>query len=170
MNKYAKTPTILQMEATECGAASLAMIIAYHGKYVPLELMRIETAVSRDGINAAEIMRAAKRMGLECHGYRKELEKLKELDMPCIIHWNFNHFVVLEGFKGKNVYLNDPAVGRRKLTWEEFDQGFTGVVLTFKRTDNFVREKKQKIITPFVLERLKKYGGVFLKETFPNFV
>lgn len=163
MSKYAKTPTILQMEATECGAASLAMVMAYHGKYVPLELMRIETAVSRDGINAAEIMKAAKRMGLDCHGYRKEPEKLRALDMPCIIHWNFNHFVVLEGFKGKNVYINDPAVGRRRLTWEEFDQGFTGVVLTFKRTENFVRERKQKVIAPFVLGRLKKYSRVILK-------
>lgn len=157
MKKYAKTPTILQMEATECGAASLAMIMAYFGKYVPLEMMRIETAVSRDGVNAAEIMRAAKRMGLECHGYRKEPEKLKELEMPCIIHWNFNHFVVLEGFKGKKVYLNDPAVGRRKMDWEEFDQGFTGVVLTFKKTESFVQEKKQRTVAPFVLGRLKNY-------------
>ena len=157
MKKYAKTPTILQMEATECGAASLAMIMAYFGKYVPLEMMRIETAVSRDGVNAAEIMRAAKRMGLECHGYRREPEKLKELEMPCIIHWNFNHFVVLEGFKGKKVYLNDPAVGRRKMDCEEFDQGFTGVVLTFKKTESFIREKKRRTVAPFVLGRIKNY-------------
>lgn len=163
MRKYEKTPTILQMEATECGAASLAMIMAYHGKYIPLEQMRIETAVSRDGINAAEIMRAAKRMGLECHGFRKEPENLKALDMPCIIHWNFDHFVVLEGFKGKNVFLNDPAIGRRKLTWEEFDQGFTGVVLTFKRTEKFIREKKRGIVVPFVKRRLKKHIPVILK-------
>ncbi len=163
MRKYEKTPTILQMEATECGAASLAMIMAYHGKYIPLEQMRIETAVSRDGINAAEIMRAAKRMGLECKGFRKEPEKLKDLDMPCIIHWNFNHFVVLEGFKGKNVFLNDPAIGRRKLTWEEFDQGFTGVVLTFKRTEKFVREKKKGTVIPFVKNRLKTHIPVILK-------
>lgn len=170
MEKYAKTPSILQMEATECGAASLAMILAYHGKYVPLELMRIETAVSRDGINAAEIMRAAKRMGLECHGYRKEPEMLKQLEMPCIIHWNFNHFVVLEGFKGNNVYLNDPAVGRRKLTWDEFDQGFTGVVLTFKRTERFVREKKQRLIAPFMIGRIKKYSSVFFKLIYIGFL
>ena len=170
MKKYARTPSILQMEATECGAASLAMIMAYHGKYVPLELMRIETAVSRDGINAAEIMRAAKRMGLECHGYRKEPEGLRQLEMPCIIHWNFNHFVVLEGFKGRNVYLNDPAVGRRKLSWDEFDQGFTGVVLTFKRTERFVREKKQRLIAPFVIGRIKKFSGVFLKLLYVGFL
>lgn len=163
MNNYKKTPTILQMEATECGAASLSMIMAFHGKHITLEQMRIETAVSRDGINAAEIMRAAKRMGLECHGYRKEPEKLKTMDMPCIIHWNFDHFVVLEGFKGKNVYINDPAVGRRKLSWEEYDQGFTGVVLTFKRTENFVREKKKSTVIPFVIVRLKNHIPVILK-------
>ena len=98
--KYCKTPMVFQMEATECGAASLAIICAYWGKYVPLEQMRIETGVSRDGCNAGNIMRAAKRFGMECHGYRKEPERLRELDMPCMIHWNFNHFVVLEGFKG----------------------------------------------------------------------
>ena len=142
MRNFKKTPTVLQMEMPECGAASLAMIMAYHGKHVSLEQMRIETNVSRDGINAAEIMRAAKRMGLECHAYSREPERLKTMDMPCIIHWNFNHFVVLEGFKGKSVFINDPTIGRRKLTGEEFDQGFTGIVLTFKRTGNFVREKK----------------------------
>ena len=107
------------MEATECGAASLAMIFAFFGQYVPLEQMRIETGVSRDGCNAGNIMRAAKKYGLECHGYRKEPEDLKSLTMPCIIHWNFNHFVVLEGFKGKYVILNDPAEEsshRRSLT------------------------------------------------------
>ena len=166
MKNYAKTPTILQMEATECGAASLAMVMAYYGKYVPLEQMRIETAVSRDGVNAAEIMRAAKRMGLDCHGYRKELESLIEVEMPCILFWNFNHFVVLEGFKGKNVYLNDPAVGRRKLTWDELDQGFTGVVLTFSRTESFVKEKKKGTVVPFVSHRLKRHIPVILKLTY----
>lgn len=155
MKNYAKTPTILQMEVTECGAASLCMVMAYFGRYVPLEQMRIETAVSRDGVNAGDMLKAALRFGLDCHGYRKEIEALKELEMPCIIHWNFNHFVVLEGFKGRHVFLNDPAVGRRKLTWEEFDLGFTGVVLTFKKTSAFKREKKRGHIVSFVRARLK---------------
>ena len=129
------------MEATECGAASLAMIFAYYGKFIPLEQMRIETGVSRDGCNAANILKAATKYGLECKAYRKEPEALKSMHMPCLIHWNFNHFVVLEGFKGKSVYINDPAVGRRKLTLEEFDDSFTGVVLTFKKTDKFKPEK-----------------------------
>ena len=98
-SNYIKTPTIYQMEATECGAASLSMIFAYFGKNLALEQMRIETGVSRDGCNAANIMRAAKKYGLECHGYRKELDGLMKLNPPCIIHWNFNHFVVYEGIK-----------------------------------------------------------------------
>ena len=96
MSSYTKTPTIYQMEATECGAASLSMVFAYFGKHLPLEQMRIETGVSRDGCNAGNIMRCAKKYGFECHGYRKEPEELRKLQPPCIIHWNFNHFVVFE--------------------------------------------------------------------------
>lgn len=151
---YCKTPTIFQMEATECGAASMAMICAYWGKYVPLEQMRIETGVSRDGCNAANIMRAAKRFGMECHGYRKEPESLRTIDLPCMIHWNFNHFVVLEGFKGDHAYINDPAMGRRKLTLQELDEGFTGVVLTFKPTDKFEKVKKENTLLPLIKNRL----------------
>lgn len=162
MGNYVKTPTVYQMEATECGAASLAMIFGFFGKYLPLEQMRIETGVSRDGCNAANIMRAAKKFGLECHGYRREPEALKTIETPCIIHWNFDHFVVFEGFKGEYAYINDPAVGRRKLSWEDLDDSFTGVVLTFKLTDAFVREKKPRNGYVFVRERLKgQYGVLF---------
>lgn len=153
-SNYCKTPTIFQMEATECGAASLAMICAYWGKHVPLEQMRVETGVSRDGCNAKNIMRAAKRFGMECHAYRKEPDALTELEMPCLIHWNFNHFVVLEGFKGDYVYLNDPAIGRRKLTMSELDEGFTGVVLTFKPTEAFEKVKKENTLFPLIKKRL----------------
>lgn len=153
--KYCKTPTIFQMEATECGAASMAMICAYWGKYVPLEQMRVETGVSRDGCNAKNIMKAAKRFGMECHGYRKEPQSLRTIQLPCIIHWNFNHFVVLEGFKGKYAYLNDPAMGRRKLTMEELDEGFTGVVLTFRPTESFEKVKKENTLLPLIKERLR---------------
>ena len=114
MKCYVKTPTIYQMEATECGAASLAMIFGYYGSFIPLEQMRIETGVSRDGCNAANIMRCAKKYGFDCHGYRRETEALRTIHLPCIIHWNFNHFVVFEGIKGKYAYLNDPAAGRRR--------------------------------------------------------
>ncbi len=163
MKSYVKTPTIYQMEATECGAASLAMVFAYFGKYLPLEQMRIETDVSRDGCNAANIMRCAKKYGLECHGYRKELDALKTMELPCIIHWNFNHFVIFEGVKGKYAYLNDPAVGRRRLTWEELDDGFTGIVLTFKPTEQFQKEKKKSGTLHFVSERLRGQYGVLFK-------
>lgn len=162
MGKYAKTPTIYQMEATECGAASLSMIFSYFGKNIPLEQMRIETGVSRDGCNAGNIMRCAKKYGLDCHGYRKEPAALRELQPPCIIHWNFNHFVVFEGFKGKHAYINDPAMGRRKLTMEELDDAFTGIVLTFARTDSFVKEKKKNTMMSFIKHRLKgQYSTLF---------
>lgn len=171
MDNYKKTPTVFQMEATECGAASLSMIFSYFGKFMPLEQMRIEVGVSRDGCNAGNMMRAAKKFGLECKGFRKEPNALRELEMPCIIHWNFNHFVVLEGFKTKGsadkakeyVYLNDPAVGRRKLTIAEFDEGFTGVVLTFKLTDAFEKEKNQSTAWELVRDRLNGQYGVLFK-------
>ena len=152
---YAKTPTIYQMEATECGAASLAMILAYYGKYLPLEQMRIETGVSRDGCNAKNIMRAGKKFGLEVKGYRKSLDSLLEVKPPCIIHWNFNHFVVFEGHRGKYYYINDPGMGRRKLSYEELDAAVTGIVLTFEKTENFQKTKKERTFFSFVKERLK---------------
>ena len=153
--KRVKTPTIYQMEATECGAASLAMIFAYYGKFIPLEQMRIETAVSRDGCNAKNILRAARKFGFEAKGYRKSLEKLLEMEAPCIIHWNFNHFVVWEGYDGKYAYINDPAMGRRKLTIQDIDDCFTGVVLTFKKTGDFEKTKKQNTLFRFIKDRLK---------------
>ena len=163
MKHYVKTPTIFQMEATECGAASLAMIFAHYGKHIPLEKMRVETGVSRDGCVAGNIMRAAKKYGFECHGYRKELDGLKKLPVPSIIHWNFNHFVVFEGIRGKHAYLNDPAVGHRKLTIQELDEGFTGVVLTFAPTAEFRKEKKQGNFMPFLRRRLRGRGGILFK-------
>ena len=163
MARCVRTPTVFQMEATECGAASLAMIFAYFGRRVPLEQMRIETGVSRDGCNAGNIMRAAKKYGLECHGYRREPEALRELRPPCIIHWNFNHFVVFEGFRGKYAYINDPAVGRRRLSEEDLDEGFTGVVLTFAPTDSFERSRGRDRTWARVLSRLKGQLGVMFK-------
>lgn len=163
VDNYKKTPTIFQMEATECGAASLSMIFGYFGKFLPLEQMRIETGVSRDGCNAGNIMRAAKRYGLECRGFRREPDALREIETPCIIHWNFNHFVVFEGFKGNYAYLNDPAIGRRKLTMEELDEGFTGVVLTFKLTDAFQKEKKKNTTFAMIGARLKGQYHVLFK-------
>ncbi len=156
MNKrYAKTPTVFQMEATECGAASLTMIMGYYGRHMPLEQMRIETGVSRDGCNAMNIMLAAKKFGMETHGYRKDVNGLFEMPVPAIIHWNFNHFVVWEGRKGKYCYINDPAMGRRKLSVEDIDNCYTGIVITFKPTEGFTKTKKESTLLAFVLDRLK---------------
>jgi len=151
------------MEATECGAASLSMIFMYFGRHMALEQMRIETGVSRDGCKAGNIMRAAQKYGLECRGFRKDASFLRKIETPCIIHWNFNHFVVFEGIKGGHAYLNDPASGRRKLTLKELDEGFTGVVLTFKHTDKFVKSKKPKKLAGLIKTRLQGQYPVLFK-------
>ncbi len=132
-----RTPTILQMEAVECGAAALAMVLAHHGAWISLEQLRVACGVSRDGSKASNIVRAARRFGLAARGFRKEPSTLHELPMPCIIHWNFNHFVVLEGIVGDRVYINDPAIGRRRIDMAELDLAFTGVVLIMEPTEAF---------------------------------
>jgi len=132
-----RTPSILQRDMLECGAASLAMIFGYWGKPMTLDQLCAETNVSPDGCNAGDIVRAAKRFGMDCRGYRREPEQLLQMPMPCILHWDFNHFLVLEEIEDGIAYLNDPASGHKEITMEELDKHFTGVVLTFRPTEEW---------------------------------
>ena len=152
----AKVPVIMQMEALECGAACLTMVLAYYDKWVPLERVRVDCGVSRDGSNAGNVLKAARFYGLEADGYKLEVQTLMEhAAFPCIIHWNFNHFVVLDGFKGKKAILNDPARGRVEVSMEEFDESFTGICLLFSPGEDFVPEGKPKSVMAFAAKRLK---------------
>lgn len=156
----AKVPVVMQLEALECGAASLAMVMAYYGKWVPLEQVRVDCGVSRDGSKAKNIYLAAQHYGFDMKAYSMGPEKLREIgQFPCIIHWNMNHFVVLNGFKGKNVYINDPARGTVKVTWEEFDKSFTGVVLIPTPSESFEPGGKRRSTVDFAKKRLIGTGA-----------
>ena len=159
-NGAAKVPVVMQMEALECGAASLAMILAYYGKWIPLEQVRLDCGVSRDGSNARNILRAARSYGLSARGYRYEPETLKkEGKFPCVIHWNFNHFVVLNGFRGNKAVLNDPAKGTYTVPMSTFDDSFTGICLLFEPTEEFIPEGKPQSMLGFARKRLVGAGA-----------
>jgi NHLM bacteriocin system ABC transporter peptidase/ATP-binding protein len=143
------------MEAVECGAACLSMILGYHGRFVPLPQLRRDCGVSRDGSRASNIVSAAQSYGLKAKGLKKEVGGLKDLPYPYILFWNFNHFVVMEGFRKGQVYINDPAVGRRAITPDEFDESFTGVVLTMTPGEKFERGGAPKGILSTLGARLR---------------
>ena len=132
-----RVPTILQMEATECGAACLAMILAHHGRWVSLEELRIRCGVSRDGANAASIARAAREYGLVARGFAHSRKTLFELPFPMVLYWSRSHFVVLEGIRGDRFYINDPNDGPRRVSAREFDDGYTGIGLAFAPGPDF---------------------------------
>ncbi len=155
----AKVPVVMQMEALECGAASLTMVLAYYDKWIPLEQVRADCGVSRDGSNAKNVLRAARSYGLIAKGYRMEPDDLKKNGkFPCIIHWNFNHFVVLCGFRGDKAVLNDPAQGNYSVSMEVFDKSFTGICLMFEPGEGFEPGGKPKSVLAFARQRMKGTG------------
>ena len=156
VSKRVSTPTILQMEAVECGAAALAIILGYYGKHIPLEKLRVACGVSRDGLKATNLMKGARSYGLKAKGYAKSIDNLKKMEMPVIIFWNFNHFLVLEGFTKDRVYLSDPAQGRYHVTHQEFNDSFTGVVIDLQPNDTFVKGNEKKGILPALGTRVAK--------------
>ena len=151
----AKVPVVMQLEVLECGAASLTMIMHYYRKYIPLEQARVDCGVSRDGANAKNIILAARSYGMEAKAWRVDPEDLvAEGPFPCIIHWGFNHFVVLCGFRHGKAVLNDPARGRVEVSMEEFDNEYTGVMMTFEPGEGFEPSGKKKSVLSYAKERL----------------
>ena len=156
----AKVPFVMQMEALECGAAALTMVMAYFNKWVPLEQVRRDCGVSRDGSNARNILIAARSYGLEAQGYRFEPEYLRDNGtFPCIVHWEFNHFVVLNGFKKDKAYLNDPAKGTYAISFKEFDEKFTGICMLFSPSESFTADGKPGSTLDFAKKRLAGCGA-----------
>ena len=156
----AKVPVVMQLEALECGAASLTMVMAYYRKWVPLEQVRSDCGVSRDGSKASNIYWAAKAYGFDAKAFRLSPEGLRTKgQFPCIIHWGFDHFVVLDGFKGKYAHINDPARGFVKVDPEEFDREFTGIVIELAPGENFQPSGKPKSTLAFARKRLVGAGS-----------
>ncbi|WP_405603665.1 NHLP family bacteriocin export ABC transporter peptidase/permease/ATPase subunit [Streptomyces sp. NBC_01410] len=164
--KTVRTPTVLQMEALECGAASLAMVLAHYGRHVPLEELRIACGVSRDGSRASNILKAARSYGLQATGMQMEPAALAGMRAPAILFWEFNHYVVYDGmgrrFGRRGVHINDPGKGRRFVATEDFDTSFTGVALIFEPSGSFRRGGRKPGIMPAMPARLRGTTGTLL--------
>lgn len=157
-----RTPAVLQMEATECGAASLAILLGYYGRHIPLAQLRRECGVSRDGSRASNIINAAKAHGLQAKGFKKDIPGLRSLRYPYIVFWNFNHFLVVEGYRMGKVFLNDPGSGRRTVTFEEFEESYTGVVLAMEPGIEFQRGGRKVSVASGLRTRLRGSAGALL--------
>ncbi len=161
--KTVRTPTVLQMEAVECGAASLAMVLGHYGKHVPLEELRIACGVSRDGSRASNLLKAARSYGLTAKGMQMDLAALAEVKSPAILFWEFNHYVVYDGmgrrFGRRGVYINDPGKGRRFVPMEDFDGSFTGVVLVMEPGEDFTRGGRKPGVLGAMPARLRGTAG-----------
>lgn len=156
-----RVPVVMQMEALECGAASLSMILAYYGKWLPLPRVRTELGVSRDGVSAMSIIRGARSFGMEGKGFRYSVDRLREkITLPCILFWNNCHFVVLTGFGRKGAYINDPASGAVVVPMDKFEKQYSGIALEIVPGENFTAEGRPTSIWPFVKKRLKGTGAV----------
>ena len=171
--RIVSVPVVIQMEATECGAACLAMVLAHYGRWLPLEILRQDCGVSRDGSKASNIVKAARIHGCEAKGYKISCKNIEEvisgedssvpgMSLPLIIHWEFNHFVVLEGIKNGRAYINDPAMGHRSVTLEEFSTSYTGICIHIIPGENFQKEGKKYNVIKEVFDSLMKNKGAAL--------
>ena len=160
LSKVAKVPMVMQMEALECGAACLGMVLAYYGRWVPLEQLRVDCGVSRDGSKMGNIAIAARSYGLAAKGMACPIPQLKQrASYPYILYWGFNHFVVLKGFQGTYAYINDPAKGELRVTMEEFESSYTGIAIELSKTDAFEEGGTKPNVWVFVKSRLTGLGG-----------
>ncbi len=152
-----KTPVYLQFSETECGIASLAMVFAYYKNIVPLHSLREKTGASRDGCKASTLMRLAKDYGYRTESYSVDISELKLLRQPVIAYWNFSHYVVINGFSGNKVSINDPACGHRLVDMDEFDKSFTGIIIVITPTKNIIRQTSENILFKLFRQWIKKY-------------